>query len=73
MKNLLFFLIIVLLVNCYPSSTAFAQGCCTAGSSTFGGLERGVNNFGNLNIGLGYLRNGLNSTFNGTEEIDASA
>lgn len=66
----IFATIIFLSVLFSLNSSILAQGCCTAGSSTFGGLERGVNNYGNLNIGLGYLRNGLNSTFNGTEEID---
>lgn len=65
-----FIAIIFLSVLMCIQSSIIAQGCCTAGSSTFGGLERGVNNYGNLNIGLGYLRNGLNSTFNGTDEID---
>ncbi|MDZ7625988.1 MAG: hypothetical protein U5J96_16270 [Ignavibacteriaceae bacterium] len=66
--NLLSLSLILLLVS--SNSLIFAQGCCTAGSSTFGGLERGVNNYGNLNIGIGYIRNGLNSTYNGSEEID---
>lgn len=60
------FLSLLLILN----SSTLAQGCCTAGSSTFGGLGRGAGEFGNLNIGMGYVRNGLNSTYNGTEEID---
>lgn len=63
------FLLSLLLLLVGLNSLILAQGCCTAGSSTFGGLERGVSNYGNLNIGFGYVRNGLNSTYNGTEEI----
>ena len=70
MKKVKFFFLIVFLVQNYPSLTAFAQGCCTVGSSTFGGLERGASKFGNLNVSLSYIWNGLNSTYNGTEEIN---
>ena len=70
MKKLKFFFIIVFITQSYLSFNSFAQGCCTAGSSTFGGLERGASNFGNLNLGLSFIRNGLNSTFTGTNEID---
>lgn len=66
-KYVTFIILLLLLISI--KSSILAQGCCTAGSSTFGGLERGVNNYGNLNIGFGYVRNGLNSTYNGTEEI----
>jgi hypothetical protein len=48
---------------------SLAQGCCTVGSSTFGGLERGISKSGNLNIGVGFIHNGLNTTYNGREEI----
>jgi hypothetical protein len=47
-----------------------AQGCCTAGSSTFGGFERGVTESGKFNFGLSYIRNNLNSTFNENSEIN---
>jgi hypothetical protein len=33
-------------------------------------LERGASKYGNLNLSLSYIRNGLNSTYNGSEEID---
>lgn len=46
-----------------------AQGCCTAGSSTFGGLERGTTNYGNLNLSLSFIHNGLNTTYNERTEI----
>jgi hypothetical protein len=49
---------------------AFAQGCCTSGSSTFGGFERGVAEENILNVGISYIRNSLNSTYNGRNEID---
>lgn len=70
MKKVKFFFLIVFLVQNYPSLTVFAQGCCTVGSNTFGGLERGASKFGNLNFSLSYIWNGLNSTYNGSEEID---
>lgn len=58
-----------LLFYCLNDST-FAQGCCTAGSSTFGGFERGVAEENILNIGISYIRNNLGSTYNGRNEID---
>jgi hypothetical protein len=49
--------------------TAFGQGCCTAGSSTFGGLERGLAKTGALLLGTGFVSTSLNTTYNGREEI----
>ncbi|MGB5288204.1 MAG: hypothetical protein WBQ32_00445 [Ignavibacteriaceae bacterium] len=49
--------------------TLNAQGCCTAGSSTFGGLERGNTNYGSLNLSLSFIHNGLNTTYNERTEI----
>ncbi|MGQ9643621.1 MAG: hypothetical protein ACUVT3_07175 [Ignavibacterium sp.] len=52
------------------TGSSFAQGCCTAGSSTFGGLERGLAKSGNLLLGVGFLSTSLNSTFNGIKKIE---
>ena len=70
MKKVKFFFLIVFLLQNYPSFSTFAQGCCTVGSSTFGGLERGASKYGNLNLSLSYIWNGLNSTYDGNVEID---
>ncbi|AFH49646.1 Hypothetical protein IALB_1940 [Ignavibacterium album JCM 16511] len=48
---------------------SYAQGCCTAGSSTFGGLERGISKEGTLNLGLGFINTSLNATYYGREKI----
>src|SRR3990172_7985668 len=61
--------VILLLSFYYLNDLTFAQGCCTAGSSTFGGFERGVTEKSLLHIGLSYIRNNLNSTYNGREKI----
>ncbi|WP_337865553.1 hypothetical protein [Ignavibacterium sp.] len=50
-------------------SKSFGQGCCTAGSSTFGGLERGISKQGNIILGVSFISTSLNSTFNGREKI----
>lgn len=47
-----------------------AQGCCTAGSSTFGGLERGATKNGILLLGTGFVSTSLNSTYDGRNEIN---
>ncbi len=60
---LLFFLFLLF------NSTLNAQGCCTAGSSTFGGLERGISKNGNLQLGVGFVNTELNITYDGREEI----
>ncbi len=60
---LLFFLFLLF------NSTLNAQGCCTAGSSTFGGLERGSAKNGTLLLGTGFVSTSLNSTYDGRNEI----
>jgi hypothetical protein len=59
----------VFIIQFFPITFSFAQGCCTAGSSTFGGLERGASGYGNLNLSFSYILNSLNSTYNGSDEI----
>lgn len=39
------------------------QGCCTVGSSTFGGMERGTTGDGRITLGLGFLTNNLNTAY----------
>ena len=56
---------IILILN-FPAN---AQGCCTAGSSTFGGLERGLAKNGNLLLGAGFVSTSLNTTYDGRNEI----
>jgi len=70
MKNLKEFTFIsIVLVVIFIPAEAIAQGCCTAGSSTFGGLERGISKADNLNLGISFVHNGLNSTFDGKNSI----
>jgi len=69
MKNKISFLLIIIFFCNYSAFNLLAQGCCTAGSSTFGGLERGISKLGTLTAGVSFLRNGLNATYNGREEI----
>jgi hypothetical protein len=65
--NYIFLFIFIILF--FPITFSFAQGCCTAGSSTFGGLERGTSSYGNLNLSFSYIHNSLNSTYQGSNEI----
>lgn len=64
-SNYLLLFVIILIFN----SAANAQGCCTAGSSTFGGLERGLAKNGNLLLGAGFVSTSLNTTYDGRNEI----
>lgn len=64
--NISIFICIVFLLFALRVS---AQGCCTAGSSTFGGLERGISKKDQFNIGISFLYNQLNKTFNERKEI----
>jgi hypothetical protein len=47
----------------------FAQGCCTVGASSLGGLESGVRQEHSLSIALGYQSNTLTQTYQGTAKI----
>ncbi len=69
MKNITIAFLIVCVSTVLFTSNTLAQGCCTAGSSTFGGLERGISKKGSLQLGTGFVHTALNSTFNGREEI----
>lgn len=70
MKNLKAFKFIsIVLIAIFIPSKVIAQGCCTTGSSTFGGLERGISKKDNLNLGISFLYNGLNSTYDGKNTI----
>ncbi len=60
------FIIFLIFIN----DLSYSQGCCTAGSSTFGGFERGITELNKFNFGLSYLRNNLNSTYAGKTEIN---
>ncbi len=61
--------IFIVLILFSLSSYLKAQGCCTAGSNTFGGLERGIAKTGSVNLGLSYIQNSLKTTFSENEEI----
>ncbi len=69
MRNIIIVLLTVFISPIFFTLNTFAQGCCTAGSSTFGGLERGISKKGNLQLGTGFVHTALNSTYNGREEI----
>lgn len=58
------FLILMYLFALSYNAELLAQGCCTAGSSAFGGLERGIAADKTLNLGFGFIRNDLSTTFN---------
>lgn len=60
----IFFIILIL-----SARTALPQGCCTAGTNTFGGFERGVLNKNEFSILGGYYSNSLKTTFSQTNEI----
>ncbi len=47
-----------------------AQGCCTAGSASIGGLERSVIKPNSLSISFGYQNTHLGKTFESTKMID---
>lgn len=66
MSYKIFFLFIIAI----NTKDIYTQGCCTAGSSTFGGLERGITNKNSINLGISFIRNGLNSSYNEREEIN---
>lgn len=65
----LHYLFLTILFFLLVNSTSNAQGCCTAGSSTFGGLERGSAKDGTLLLGTGFVSTSLNSTYDGRNEI----
>jgi len=69
MRNITIAFLIICVSPVLFTTNTFAQGCCTAGANTFGGLERGISKKGNLQIGTSFLHTTLNSTFNGREEI----
>lgn len=54
----------------FYSSEINAQGCCTAGTSTFGGVERGVTSKGVLITAIGFYVNQLDKTFESQTQID---
>ncbi|MGH7456240.1 MAG: hypothetical protein ACRENG_33115, partial [bacterium] len=47
-----------------------AQGCCTAGSASIGGLEHSVIKPKNLSISFGYQNTHLGKTFESTKKVD---
>ncbi len=69
MHKLKIYFLTVLFIVFMLSIDLYSQGCCTAGSSTFGGLERGISKADNLNLGISFVYNGLNSTYDGKNTI----
>jgi hypothetical protein len=63
------FIILILLSVLILSNNIYSQGCCTAGSSTFGGLERGITYNNSINLSISFISNQLNSTYNENKEI----
>ena len=52
------------------ASETQAQGCCTVGASTLGGLEHGLQPYRTLSVGINYQYNSLTTAFQGRERID---
>jgi hypothetical protein len=67
--KIIFLLTVGFLLSITSNGKVFAQGCCTAGSSTFGGLERGIAKTGSLNLGISFIENSLSATYNQSEQI----
>lgn len=53
-----------------PPQQSNAQGCCTPGTSTLGGVERGVPLSHALTISLSYQNNNLKDAFEASERIE---
>jgi hypothetical protein len=70
MKYSLHISIVFFIGNFLYFSEIHAQGCCTAGTSTFGGIERGVTQNGVLITALGFYVNQLDDTFESQTQIN---
>lgn len=49
---------------------ASAQGCCTPGTSSLGGIERGVAAHQTLAVSLNYQHNDLSRSYSGTQPVE---
>lgn len=63
-------LILLAVVTSVAAPDVYAQGCCTAGASTLGGIESGVLAHQHLSIGLNYQFNSLTRTHQERKRID---
>ncbi len=52
------------------SGMAFAQGCCTVGASSVGGLQSGVLKYRTLNVGVNYQFNSLTRAYEERHRIE---
>jgi len=59
----------VFMIIIFPGQLS-AQGCCTAGTSSLGGIDRSIISLNNLSVTAGYDYNYLGDTYNGREKID---
>jgi hypothetical protein len=53
----------------HAAAETFAQGCCTVGASSLGGLESGVQRTNTLSLALGYQSNSVTQAYQGTDKI----
>ncbi len=63
-------IILLALATCVATPELYAQGCCTAGASTLGGVESGVLKHHYLSIGVNYQFNSLTRTHQERKRID---
>lgn len=64
------FLTIAFLLVLIIANKLQAQGCCTVGSSTFGGMERGTAGDGNITVGFGFITTNLNTAYDRYNSIE---
>ena len=62
LASVTFFLILLV-------SDMHAQGCCTVGASSLGGLESGVRRTNSASFSIGYQTNAVTQAYQGTEKI----
>lgn len=65
MRRSLYLFSIILIASCH----VVAQGCCTVGASSLGGLESGVRQAHSLSIALGYQSNIITQAYQGNTGI----
>ncbi len=68
-NHLLFYLFISAVVSLW-SNKSYAQGCCTVGASSIGGVESGAQKYPTLNFGVNYQFNSVTRAYQETDRID---
>lgn len=69
MMGLIRFIFLVLITVFLFETRISAQGCCTPGSSSLGGVERGIAAYRTLILSLNYQYNSLQKAYQGTRNI----